>query len=422
LATIGCQKPALFARETDREIFAMERKQHRLTARKIASLKKPGRYSDGGNLYLCVGKGGARSWVFLYRHNGRTHEMGLGSAAVVTLAMARKKARAARVWLVDGGDPLDDRRATQRAAHSKTFEEVARELIASKESAWRSAKHRAQWRTSLEQHAAPLMSMPVQQIGLEDVLSALKPIWQTKAETASRLRGRIEAVLDYAKVRGWREGENPARWRGHLSHLLPRRAKLSRGHLPAMPYADVPTFMAALRKCEGIAPLALEFAILTAARTNEVLGCRWNEIDLEKKIWTLPPQRMKSGRSHRVPLSGRAMEIIETMSQAKIGEYVFPGNGGGPLSATAMLAVIRRMGCRNATVHGFRSCFRDFAGNETTFARELCEAALAHAVGDSTEAAYRRSDGLEKRRALMQAWAAFCGEPAGANVIPLLRG
>jgi len=262
------------------------------------------------------------------------------------------------------------------------------------------------------------MGMPVSEVALEHVLSVLKPIWQDKAETASRVRGRIESVLDFAGVRGWRDGENPARWRGHLAHLLPKRQKLSRGHLAAMPYRDVPQFMASLREQAGIAAMALEFTVLTACRTGEVLGCRWNEIDFDRKIWTIPASRMKAGREHRVPLGEPASAILQQLAAAKVGEHVFFGNKGNPLSGAAMLATLKRLG-HTCTVHGFRSSFRDWCGNETSFPREIAEGCLAHVAGDSTEPAYRRSDALEKRRALMESWANYCGQEPGANVVPL---
>ena len=275
---------------------------------------------------------------------------------------------------------------------------------------------------TLTVYAGPLRSMPVDVITTEDILAVLKPVWSTKAETASRLRGRIERVLNAAKAKGLRSGENPAAWRGHLENLLPKRQKLTRGHHAAMPYADVPAFVARLRERDAVAALALEFAILTAGRSGEVLGARWSEVDFGARIWTIPPQRMKAAREHRVPLSESAFAILEKLGEARVSEFIFPGQGAGrPLSEM----VLRRMLRRDAdvvTVHGFRSSFRDWAGNETHFPRELAEAALAHVVGDKAEQAYRRSDALEKRRTLMEAWAQWC-EPreAADNVTPLRR-
>jgi integrase len=263
-----------------------------------------------------------------------------------------------------------------------------------------------------------LWSKPVEEIDTEAVLSVLQPLWQTIAETASRLRGRIEAVLDFAKAHGRREGENPARWRGHLDKLLPKRQKLSRGHFAAMPYAEVPTFMAALREREALAATALEFTILTAARSGEALGAHWVEIDFEAKVWNIPAARMKAAREHRVPLSGRALAILKKLSATRLNEFVFPGQQRGkPLSPMALTMVLRRMKRDAVTVHGFRSAFRDWCGEETHFPREIAEAALAHVTGDKTEQAYRRGDALEKRRALMDAWASYC--EAASNVLPL---
>ena len=301
------------------------------------------------------------------------------------------------------------------------FGELADEVVTEQGKSFRNAKHRAQWKMTLETYAAPLRPKAVDAITTEDVLSVLKPIWTAKAETASRLRGRIERVLNAAKAKGFRSGENPAAWRGHLENLLPKRHKLARGHHAAMPYPDVPAFVAQLREREAVAGLALEFAILTAARSGEVLGALWSEIDLDAKAWIIPPKRMKAAREHRVPLSKRALAILKRTEAAKTSNLVFPGQlAGRPLSVMAMDMVLRRMGA-SVTVHGFRSSFRDWAGNETHFPRELAEHALAHVMGDKAEQAYRRSDALEKRRALMDAWAAYCEPKAASNVVRLAR-
>jgi integrase len=302
-----------------------------------------------------------------------------------------------------------------------TFGDIADALLASKAHEWRNEKHRDQWRWSLTEGAALLRSRPVDEIDTEAILAVLKPIWTAKPETASRLRGRIEAVLDAAKAQGHRSGENPAAWRGHLSHLLSKRGKLTRGHHSAMPYVEVRALMALLRNDNGIASLALQFCILTATRTGEVLGARWSEIDLDARVWSIPAARTKAGREHRVPLCDRATEIVERLTTIRTSDYVFPGrNFGKPLSHVAMAKVLDRMGVEGATVHGFRSAFRDWAGNETHFARELAEAALAHAIGDKAEQAYRRSDALEKRRALMKAWGQYV-EPQEKDGAALLR-
>lgn len=407
--------PACMAEE------CVARVSRKLTARAVA-VAKDGLHSDGGGLYLRA-TGTRRRWVFMFTRHGRRREMGLGSVAVVSLAEARKLASAARSELADGRDPIEARDASLQASRSrKTFGECAAVLIAAKQPEWRNAKHRQQWRVTLETYCAPIWARPVDEVDTEAVLSVLRPVWQRAPETASRLRGRIEGVLDAARAKGLRQGENPARWRGHLDKLLPKRGKLTRDHHAAMPYDEVPTFIAALREREAIAGLTLEFAILTAARSGEVLGARWPEIDVEAKVWAIPARRMKAGREHRVPLSSRALAILETLAAAKTGDFVFFGQRHGkPLSPGAFGMVLRRMKVEGVTVHGFRSSFRDWAGNETHFPRELAEAALAHVIGDKSEQAYRRSDALQKRRGLMEAWAAFCEPKAGSNVVALSR-
>jgi integrase len=391
-----------------------------LNARKVATAP-PGVHPDGGGLYLCVSATMARTWVFRFSWRGRRPEMGLGSVADgVGLAEARDARDEARQVLRSGRNPIDARRDARRVAASKpTFGQVAEALLEAKAHAWRNQKHREQWRIALVKTAATLRARPVDEIDTEAVLAVLKPMWIDKAETASRLRGRIEAVLDYAKAQGHRAGENPARWRGHLSHLLPKRGNVTRGHHAAMAYRDVPGFLAGLRKIDNISARGLEFAILTAARSGEVYGATWSEIDLENRVWVIPARRMKAAREHRIPLCERAFEIVGHLATAQISEFIFPGRKSGkPLSHVAMAKVLDRMRVEGATVHGFRSAFRDWAGNETHFAREVAEAALAHA-----EQAYRRSDALEKRRKLMDAWAAFCSTAnAGENSkVVLLR-
>jgi integrase len=287
---------------------------------------------------------------------------------------------------------------------------------------FRNEKHKAQWKMTLRVYADPLRAKPVDKIETTDVLAVLRPIWQTKPETASRVRGRIERILNAVKAKTYRTGENPAAWRGHLENLLPKQSRLSRGHHGAIPYKDLPGFVASLRERKAVAAMALEFAILTAGRSGEVLGARWSEIDLDEKVWTIPTERMKAAREHRVPLSDRAVEIIINMGEAKVSEFVFPGHRAGrPLSVMALEMVLRRMGVENATVHGFRSAFRDWAGNETLFARELAEHALAHVVGDKVEQAYRRSDALARRRELMCAWALHCEAGVRENVLTFKR-
>jgi integrase len=392
----------------------------KLTARAVATAK-PGRHGDGAGLWLIVSDTGAKRWAYRFTIAGKVSEAGLGSYPDVPLNAAREMAAEARRLHKAGKSPVEARREAARTEAGKpTFGKCADDFIAAKGSEWRNDKHRAQWAMTLTKYAAPLSSKPVDEIDTEAVLAVLTPLWQRAPETASRLRGRIEAVLDAARARGFipRNEANPARWRGHLDKLLPKRSKLSRGNHAALPYAEAPAFVAKLREREALAALALEFAILTAARSGEVLGARWDEIDFAAKVWTVPAARMKAGREHRIPLSGRALNILEKLSEAKTSEYVFPGQRiGRPLSNMSMEMVLRRMDMDGVTVHGMRSAFRDWAGNETHFAREVAEAALAHVVGDKAEQAYRRGDALEKRRELMDAWARYCEPKTGENVI-----
>lgn len=363
-----------------------------------------------------VSASGSRKWLFMFRRDGRQREMGLGpaaGAATVSLAEARENAAECRAALSKDRDPIELRRE-QRAGASTvsipTFGEFAERYIGEHRISWRNAKHAAQWTTTLSTYAAAIRAKAVNEVTRDDVLSILKPIWLAKNETASRLRGRIEVILDAAKAEGLREGENPAIWKGNLMHSLPKRQKLQRGHHPAMPYAKVPEFLSALRMREANAARALEFLVLTAARTNEVLGCRWMEIDADKAVWIVPAARMKAGREHRVPLAPRALHIVSELNLVRQNneDFVFGGRPGKPLSGMAMEMLLRRMQVEGATVHGFRSSFRDWAAEETEFAREIAEAALAHVVGDATERAYRRGDALERRRRLMNAWADWC--------------
>src|SRR3984893_7810808 len=387
-----------------------------LTALKVQRAK-PGKYSDGGNLYLVVSPSGSRKWVLRFTWRGGAKEMGLGSATTVPLADAREKAASARRQIAKGLNPIDER---GQDGGIPTFGEMADSVRETLSAGFRNEKHKAQWKSTLETYAAALRSKPVDTITTDDVLAVLKPIWTLKSETASRVRGRIEKVLDAGKAKGFRDGENPARWRGHLDHLLPRPSKLARGHHAAMPYEDVAAFIAKLRKREATSALALELCILTAARSGEILGMRWSEIDLDKKIWTVPADRMKAGREHRVPLSARAVAILRQLEKLTSGEFVFPGQARHkPLSNMAMEMVLRRMKIEEATVHGFRSSFRDWAGNVSSFPREIVETALAHVIGDKAEQAYRRSDALEKRRKLMEAWAAYCEPKGSGNVVQM---
>jgi integrase len=394
---------------------------NKLSARGVASITKPGRHGDGGNLYLVVDKSGSKRWVFLFRRDGVLREMGLGGLKSVTLARARELAAEARANLQAGVDPIAAK--NHAPVTVPTFGDEADAFLEAMKPQFRNAKHIAQWEMTLREYAATLRPMRVDEITTADVLNVLKPYWLTKQETASRLRGRIERVLDAAKAKGHRSGENPALWRGHLDKLLPKRRKLSRGHHAAMPYEEVPAFIDQLRQREAMAARALEFTILTAARSGETFGATWKEVDLDAAIWVVPAERMKAGREHRVPLSPRAVEILTELAGlgTEANGFVFPGQKEErPLSVMAMEMILRRMKV-NYTVHGFRSAFRDWAGEETAFPREVAEAALAHVVGDETERAYRRGDALEKRRKLMAAWANYCEPMATGNVLPMKR-
>lgn len=416
----------------------MARSLNKLSEVGIRAAKKVGRHSDGGGLYLSVSASGGKSWVFMWTPpSGKRREMGLGAYPAVTLAKARAMAANYRVDIAEGRDPIAERDQTPEP----TFLEAGRELIKAIKSEWSNAKHEEQWVHTVEVRCASMHGLRVSVIATDHILKVLRqPVttkyrgveksgefWLLMPETAGRVRNRIERILDYCRTKGWRIGENPARWRGHLAHLLPKPASLIRGHQPAMPYGDVPDFMAVLREQTGLPARAAEFTILNMSRSNEVLGAEWPEFDLVGKLWTIPKERMKMGKEHTVPLSNRAVEIIQELKDAGTNHrFVFPGQprkSDGeerPLSNMSMLMLIRRMGY-TVTMHGFRSSARDWAGDETPFAREIVEHALAHKVGDDVEAAYRRSTALLKRRLLMDAWAAYCFPPKEDNVVPIGR-
>ena len=405
---------------------------NRLSAAMVAKALPAGMYNDGGGLYLQVAKGGTKSWIFRFMLAGRAREMGLGSVHDFSLREARERAREARQLTADGIDPIEARRERQansraKAANEISFADAAERYIKAHAAGWKNAKHADQWRNTLKTYAYPVIgSLSVASIDTAHITKIIEPIWAEKTETASRVRGRIELVLDWAKARHYRTGENPARWRGHLDKLLPARSKVSKvRHHPAMAYTDLPSFMPRLREVSGIAARALEFTILTAVRTSEAIGATDAEFDLVEKVWTIPAERMKADRPHRVPLSDRAVEILQSTPREARSSYVFPGaKRGKPLSNMAMLEVLRGMdGTGGLTVHGFRSTFRDWAAERSSFPREIAEAALAHTVRDKTEAAYQRGDMLEKRRRLMSAWAGFLiSAPASSqNVLPLSR-
>lgn len=409
----------------------MARTIGKLTALAVPREKRPGYHGDGGGLYLQVSPGGAKSWVFRFKVEGRTREMGLGPVHAISLAEAREAATECRRLRVQGIDPIEARKAKRQqarleAAKGMTFRTCAERYIGAHKAGWRNPKHPLQWASTLTTYAYPVFGdLPVKAIDVGLVMKAVEPIWATKTETASRLRGRIESVLDWAAARGYRQGDNPARWRGHLDKLLPRRSKVQRvQHHPALAYDEVGAFMEALRSQGGMAAKALELCILTAARTSETINARWDEIDLAAKLWTIPASRIKAGKEHRVPLSAPALALLAQLAEARSGEFVFPGGKAGkPLSNMALLALLKRMGRGELTVHGFRSAFRDWAAERTHFPREVAEMALAHAIGDKVEAAYRRGDLFEKRRRLMDEWARFCALPRhSGDVVPIAAG
>jgi integrase len=402
----------------------------KLTALAITQVKRRGYYGDGGGLFLQVSPSGAKSWVFRFKESGRLREMGLGPTYTVSLAEARQKALECRKARLDGLDPIEARRgkriqAKLDAAKAMTFAACAERYIASHKAGWRNPKHAAQWPATLGTYVYPVFgSLPVQAVDVGLVMKAIEPIWVQKPETASRVRGRIESVLDWATAGGYRQGENPARWRGHLENLLPKKAKVRRvEHHAALSYVEMSAFMAELRRQQGVAARALEFVILTAARTGEVIGAKWDEIDLRERLWTVPAERMKAGKEHRVPLSDAALAILEDLGKVYQDNFVFPGGKAGrPISNMAMLMLLRRMGRGDLTAHGFRSSFRDWAAERTTFPAEVAEMALAHTVSDKVEAAYRRGDLVRKRRQLAEAWAKFCAvEQAPGEVVPIRK-
>jgi integrase len=400
-----------------------------LSAKKVEREKRPGRYFDRHGLYLQIKGVNNKSWLLRFERDGRERWLGLGPLHTYNLKEARERARDARQLLHSGIDPIEDRKAKKAeralaAAKSVTFKECAEAYIAANEGAWKNAKHAAQWTATLKTYVYPhIGNLPVASVDTGLVLKCVEPIWKDKTETASRVRGRIESVLDWAAVRNYRSGDNPARWRGYLEHVLPQKGKINKvEHHAALPYAELPAFMAELDRREGVAAKALQFAILTAARTGEVVGAKWDEIDLGAKVWTIPAGRMKGGREHKVPLSDRAIQLLRALPAEDGNGFVFIGSrAGSGLSSMAMTQVLKRMGRGDITTHGFRSSFRDWAAEQTNFPREVAEMALAHTIPNAVEAAYRRGDLLLKRRQLMEAWSKFCTSPpaTGATVVAL---
>lgn len=402
----------------------------KLTVKKVQALKEAGRYGDGGGLFLQVTPTGTKSWIYRWERDGRERMMGLGPEADVTLDEARDLARDMRRAVRAGRDPIADRRAErerQKAEASRLllFRDAAQTYFDAHEVKWTNAKARGNFLSRLKAYAFPhIGGLPVAEISTADVLRCIEPIWHTKTETASRVRQYIEKVLAWATVKGFRSGDNPARWQGHLKEALPAPGTISPDkHHAALPFKELPGFFARVATQGGMAALALRFLILTAARTGEVIGATWDEVDLDNAVWTIPAARMKARRDHRVPLSAAAVALLKTVPSERGNAYVFAGQyKGSGMSNMAMAVLLKRMERADITVHGFRSTFRDWAGDHTEFPREVIEAALAHAVGDATEQAYRRSDALERRRILMEAWADYClGKAPTSNVLPMQR-
>jgi integrase len=405
------------------------RRDNRLTARTVEQANRPGYHGDGGGLVLRVDANGNKVWLFRYKANGKVREMGLGPIRDVSLAEAREAAREARRLRRTGTDPIDAKRerkvaARLDAARTMTFSQCAAAYIEGHRASWSNAKHAAQWESTLRMYAYPVFgNLPVSAVDTALVMKVLDPIWSAKPETAKRLRGRIESVLDFATVRQHRVGENPARWKGHLSNALPAAGKIRNiEHHAALPYDEVGAFIADLRQRDGGAAPALEFAILTAARTAEVIGARWSEIDMAAGVWIIPAERMKGRIEHRVPLSEQALAVLRRVGSQKVNDVVFSGQKlGRALSNMALLMMLRRMGRQDVTAHGFRSTFRDWTAERTGVAREVAEAALAHIVTSKAEAAYRRSDLFEKRRLLMDQWGTYCDQPMNGGAATVLR-
>jgi len=402
---------------------------NRLSPTKFATLRKQGRHADGGGLYLQIGDDGARSWVFRFQLAKRIREMGLGSANIIGLADARVFAAQCRALVARRIDPIEERRRRQQqaaleAATAVTFKECALSVIEAKKPSWRNAKHAAQWLSTLEAYCFPHFGdLPVGAVNTVLVLKALKPIWNTINSTAGRVRERIESVLDAAKAEGLREGDNPARWKGNLEYMLARPSKVRPvQHHAALPYSDMANFMTELRSNDCTAAKAMELVILTATRTSEAIGARWDEFEIDAKRWTIPAGRIKAGKQHQIPLSEPVLALLRTLPGPGAGKYVFPGlRHAKPLSNMALLMLLERMGRRHViTTHGFRSTFRDWAAEQTDHPREVVEMALAHAIENKVEAAYRRGDLFEKRRLLMRDWGRYCdGKPMLGSVVPL---
>jgi len=408
------------------------RSLNRLTSLKVARAKRPGMYADGGSLYLRVAPGGSKQWIFRYTApSGRVRDMSLGAVHTFSLAEARERAADARKLRADGIEPINHKRArlaALRAADAKamTFEQCARGFIKDNEAEWTSPKHRQEWEITLRKYVFPLLgSLPVEAIDTPLVLKVIKPMWERIPTTASRVVGRIHAVIGWATVHHYRHGDNPARWQGHLEHALPALSKVAKvKHHAALPYAQVGAFVAKLRKDSSVGARCLEFITLTAARLGEAINAEWDEIDLANRVWVVPASRMKADREHRVPLSGAALAVLKAVQAIRQSDYVFPGRRQGrPVGENTPVRLAKQAAGSNITVHGLRSTFRDWASERTSFSREVAEMALAHAIPNAVEAAYRRGDLFEKRRKLMDAWAAYCAkiETDAGKVVALAR-
>ena len=390
---------------------------NRLNSLTVQKANKPGFLADGGGLYLQISPAGTKSWVFRFALKKRKRMAGLGPLDRVSLAEARDLAASCRKQLQRGIDPILARKEDQivaqlQSARAMTFDQAAAAYIDAHRAAWKNAKHASQWENTIETHASPIIGkLPICEIDTALVMKVVEPLWYTKTETASRLRNRVELVLSWATVRGFRKGDNPARWTGHLDQLLPKRTDVQkRKHFAALPFKEIGNFIEKLRALSGIAPLGLEFCILCATRTGETMGAKF--IEIEDGVWTIPAERMKAGRPHRIPLSGRALEIVNIMRTKTEGEFIFPGRtSGSTLCNNAFLAILKNLMSLSITAHGFRSAFRDWAAERTNYPREVVEMALAHTIKDATESAYRRGDLLLKRQSLMNQWAKFCDSP-----------
>jgi integrase len=406
----------------------MARTLNRLSAFKVEKAKEPGMHADGGGLYLRIAEGGSKQWIYRYVTNGRPRDMGIGPVHVLTLAEAREKAREASKLRLEGIDPIAHKHAQRAAAvvaaaSAMTFRECAKDFIRHNEGSWSNAKHRAEWERSLAKYVYPVFgNLPVAAIDTPLVLKVIKPLWGRVPETASRVRGRIENILGYALVHHYRSGDNPARWQGLLEHALPAVTKGE--HFAAMRFTEVPAFMAQLRQQTSVPAKCLEFVVLTAARLGEALGATWGEVDFDNGVWVIPGARMKAGKEHRVPLSAAAIAVLRDMHEVRQSDYAFPGAYHGKAIGKNMpLRLLNSITGNGATVHGFRSSFRDWAAERTNFPREIAEAALAHAVPSQVEAAYRRTDFFDRRRRLMDSWSDYCSKPAATGkVLPIRKG